>query len=120
MLNLRVVEDSDNPNEVALSCPNCGSDYLHQIRCDAFWREENSEHGVHSISSLLGSESHSRQTLNPSARRDGILVRFECENCSADPELAIVQNKGHTNIYWNSWRKPVSGQSAKVVALPGA
>jgi hypothetical protein len=52
---------------------------------------------------------------NPSSRRDGITIEFECENCNGAPPpqqnpafglsknyLHIVQHKGTTYLSWNN------------------
>ena len=35
---------------------------------------------------------------NPSARRDGLAIRFWCESCDARPVLTIAQHKGSTLV----------------------
>jgi hypothetical protein len=39
-------------------------------------------------------------SLNPSPRRGGILIQFDCECCLAEPQLGILQHKGWTRIEW--------------------
>lgn len=42
----------------------------------------------------------SNMSLNPSPRRGGILIEFDCECCLAKPQLGIFQHKGWTCIEW--------------------
>lgn len=42
----------------------------------------------------------SNMSLNPSPRRGGILIEFDCECCLAKPQLGIFQHKGLTCIEW--------------------
>lgn len=91
----------------ALLCPNCGGDYLHQRSASVFFREtDDSDTGkfVRCTSEKVHEISHIH---NPSPRRDGVLIQFECEDCPADPELAIIQHKGATYVEWHSMRTPV-------------
>lgn len=91
----------------SLTCPKCSSSTLHQKAVKVFFRHGEdvktgrflkcSTEGVHEIS---GDD-------NPSARRDGLLIKFECELCDADPELSIIQHKGSTYIEWHSMRAPL-------------
>jgi hypothetical protein len=39
---------------------------------------------------------------NPSVKRDGIVINFNCEHCDNEAKLrlAIVQHKGQTFFYW--------------------
>lgn len=39
---------------------------------------------------------------NPSARRDGLAIRFTRENSKMD-ELTFAQHKGETMVAWRSW-----------------
>jgi hypothetical protein len=90
-----------------LQCPNCSSENLHQDSASVFFRD--------SEESLTGKffridRTKAEKTLgdkNPSSRRDGLLIEFWCEECDADPILAIYQRKGYTYIHWHSMRKLV-------------
>jgi len=39
---------------------------------------------------------------NPSKRRDGIRIAFECEACGPVQPLVIYQHKGETFVEWES------------------
>ena len=51
--------------------------------------------------------------LNPSARREGIVIRVECESCPAISEYALAQNKGPTYV----WARCI-GADDDAAALP--
>ena len=99
-----------------LKCPKCSENYLHHRNTTIFERSEDdklttviaqSEHEAH-VSSFPSAD-----TCNPSSRRNGILIEFQCEQChydygDASPEggyegcfrLAIIQHKGNTFVEW--------------------
>jgi hypothetical protein len=87
----------------------CGSNNLHHESVKVFWREdEDSQEGTFFESKRVYFNNHIDPNDNPSRRRDGLLVRFWCENCSAEPELAISQHKGTTYVEWQSIRQTVA------------
>ncbi len=89
-----------------LICPNCKCNNLHQTSCTTFWREsEDADSGkiVTTSHQSIVENSH-LMSSNPSNRRDGIVIRFECEQCAAGPMLSIKQHKGTTYIGWDSMR----------------
>jgi len=97
-----------------LLCPLCLKDYpdrrgmwLHQTGVEAFFRDEDAEKGVH------GYIAHKRSfitphgdcgnfSLNPSSRRDGLIIYFFCEwhPHHVTLELHISQHKGVTEMGW--------------------
>jgi Zn-finger nucleic acid-binding protein len=85
-----------------LSCPSCGGVYLHQTHLDSWFREENSDVAMHVSTNQNQVRMDHYNSGNPSTRRDGVLIRFECEQCPATPSLAIVQHKGHTLFEWHT------------------
>ena len=103
--HVRIEDDS-------LACPYCDSDYLHQAAVEVFFRKnEDSIDGIKTTStggSVLGyvmasSQSNDAKNGNPSSRRDGIVIKFICENCCEDPELLIYQHEGQTFIKWKKY-----------------
>jgi hypothetical protein len=47
------------------------------------------------------SDFPSQDTCNPSPRRHGMLIEFDCEQCpDKKMQLAIFQHKGHTYMEW--------------------
>jgi hypothetical protein len=85
-----------------VTCPSCGSSYLHQDSVDVWFREEGSEEARHVFTDRLHSCTDSSNENNPSRHRDGILIHFFCEECTAKPSLAIIQHKGMTLIQWQN------------------
>ena len=82
-------------------CPGCGSDYMHQGRVSVFNRTKEDAHdGVKVVVDGLQVTTHPKLTGNPSLRRQGLTIQFECEQCHDDPVLTIVQHKGNTIIEW--------------------
>ena len=93
-------------------CPHCGNDYMHQGRVRIYERDsEDSVTGLYvDTARMLFIDKHD-MAQNPSRRRQGIRVDFECECCSYfsgdnkdQPstifELCIIQNKGNTYLFW--------------------
>jgi hypothetical protein len=103
-----------------LACPRCTAANLHHECVTIFSRiprpdnldEDGSAHtedgGLVLKTEIAGDEgrapsvksivSHGRN--NPSARRNGLVIRFSCEGCDARPLLAIWQHKGTTMLEW--------------------
>ena len=80
-------------------CPHCGKQYLHHYRVDVFECDEDEETGLHvrvDRDKRLVCDSDLRQ--NPSARRHGLTVRFQCEICAGYCALEISQHKGNTFV----------------------
>jgi hypothetical protein len=73
-----------------------------------FDRKEDSASTVRSLvtgSSVTVGIVDSNHAGNPSSRRDGIVIDFECEQCGGGTdenriELTIAQHKGSTEIGW--------------------
>jgi len=97
-----------------LLCPVCLKNYpdgrgvwLHQEGVEGFFREEDSDKGIHGYIADTGSflavdENCGRNARNPSSRRDGLIIYFSCEWCSPlyTFELRIAQHKGVTMMEW--------------------
>jgi len=104
-----------------LKCPRCGWDYLHLRSVTIYDRAEDAE--VTSVTTVRDglSATHllpSRDIANPSARRDGMAILFECEACSINQnqwspliELTIAQHKGITQLGWRF--EPLTPQEIK-------
>ena len=89
----------ENCGPLTLVCPNCEQQFLHQVSAGVWFREEDDTHtGGHWITQ--GSVRAADPTDNPSRRRSGLSIRFECERCEAKPCLNIVQHKGETFVQW--------------------
>jgi hypothetical protein len=96
-----------------LVCPSCGGDNLHHDRVDVYWREhEDAPSSLAKINAVSGAEMdrggpfENRHEIygvavsegNPSARRHGVRIWFECELCDADVFMNIAQHKGLTMV----------------------
>ena len=100
----------DDTYSNALICPMCGGYYLHQGNTTIYERIEDAP--VTTVIAQNGSEVvktdfPSEDVANPSSRRHGLIIEFECENChgegfkSVQPlRLAIYQHKGITQLTW--------------------
>ena len=87
----------------ALICPRCGSDYLHSGAVKVYDREEDAaETSVTTVNYGLAATHvvESSKAGNPSSRRQGVAVAFECEECEGPLELLIAQHKGGTFVTW--------------------
>lgn len=88
---------SDETGATVLGCPRCGGAHLHHTMVTHHLRE--TEDGLSSASFLPG--QHVKPLGgNPSARRGGVVISFECERCGPDLELTIAQHKGETELAW--------------------
>jgi hypothetical protein len=91
-----------------LYCPSCHQANLHQESCTTFWREsEDSDECNTTYTKCKLTEKKDKYWAlrnNPSSRRDGLLIQFECEHCDCGPVLAIYQHKGSTYVAWHSMR----------------
>ena len=91
-----------------LICPGCNGEWIHQRNTTVFAREEGDD--LTTVLTQNGTDGQivkfpSGDTCNPSPRRQGIIVEFECENCHYDSplpqfRLAIIQHKGNTYVEW--------------------
>lgn len=84
-----------------LLCPKCGCNNLHQIAVDTYFRGEDAEVGIHAHVGFDGVRTDMDVSGNPSARRSGMTITFECEQCDGDKFLHIYQHKGTTYLEWN-------------------
>lgn len=90
-------------DKIELKCPRCGGLNLHQGRVTVFDRAEDAEQTT--VTTVAGglTASHllpSKRVANPSCRRHGLAIAFECEACGAGIELTIAQHKGATEFGW--------------------
>src|SRR4249919_2662032 len=84
-----------------LLCPGCGGEYLHQIAYTIYERPSG-EDGLTIAIDVANVDSiiHSVSRRNPSKRRQGLAILFECEHCDGFIELKIQQHKGTTFLEW--------------------
>jgi hypothetical protein len=98
-------EDAQLEDNILL-CPRCSSNNLHQSTVTVFNRSED-EANVQVTAVAKDGEASTvtitnETTSNPSPRRHGILIDFECELCfdHGRQTLAVYQHKGLTLIEW--------------------
>lgn len=91
-----------------LHCPRCGSNYLHQADTIIYERGEDATQTVKITVSNSITKTEIVQSAgsgNPSRRRHGMAILFNCENCNSfdnppELELTISQHKGSTLLAW--------------------
>lgn len=95
-------------NQPVLECPSCGFGFMHQCGVEVFARdEEDAERGYHvsvdysdGVNLTSGVETDDG---NPSRRRDGIKIKFWCEDCrnKSNPYVLVIkQHKGNEYMHW--------------------
>jgi hypothetical protein len=88
---------------VDLRCPCCGQGYLHHKSVTAYDRQEDEEMLTRTKveNGMVASHLVPHNADNPSQRRHGLVIEFDCENCRADPiQLRFAQHKGVTHVSW--------------------
>ncbi|WP_316194430.1 hypothetical protein [Bradyrhizobium sp. SZCCHNRI3052] len=103
----------DRGSVMDLICPRCGSEYLHHTGAVFFERGEDAASVVKIVvDGASTTTSIDPGADNPSSRRHGMFVKFECEQCSGPGgvlQLNIAQHKGATELSWTfSPRMPIS------------
>jgi hypothetical protein len=97
---------------ISLRCPHCRGDRLYHGRVTVFHRIEDDEMITQTVvtgpTATVEAVPNSR-TTNPSARRDGIEIEFQCELCHREKNLdfanqrmflRIAQHNGRTLLEW--------------------
>ena len=100
MNNIQIKDDD------VLACPHCPNEiesYLHHGRVTVYARREDEP--LVTITEVNNGVAHtkeldSRRSGNPSFRRDGVAICFECEFCGRTSELTIAQHKGQSLLAW--------------------
>ena len=88
-----------------LVCPRChdSHSYLHHGRVTVYDRREDDPRPIKievAGGAALIKRVDSDGSGNPSSRRDGLAIHFECEICGLTSELTIAQHKGQSLIGW--------------------
>ena len=94
------------PQQAVLECPHCPNEiesYLHHGKVTVYARHEDAP--LVTITEVSNGVAHtkeldSRCSGNPSFRRDGVAICFECEFCGRTSELTIAQHKGQSLLAW--------------------
>jgi hypothetical protein len=89
----------------ALTCPRCRYPYLHHGRVVIYDRGQDDEQVTKTTvnGSVAVKRVRARGSGNPSSRRHGLAIRFQCEGCDETSELTVEQHKGMTFF---AWRRP--------------
>jgi len=88
-----------------LRCPHCGFDHLHQVSVTCFERREDAptvRRTRISGTALAQEDVPQEGSGNPSRRRHGVVIAFECEGCRQTTELSFAQHKGQTLVEWRT------------------
>jgi len=91
-----------------LTCPRCGEHYLHHRGVTAFDRGEDDDTVTKTVvttGTTTAQQVSSEGSGNPSKRRHGLSIQFECECCGGNAaddiiEMTIAQHKGCTLLAW--------------------
>jgi hypothetical protein len=85
-----------------LECPGCPGDgaYLHHRVVNVFSRREDNPSQLTSVFHNGTVNVQGNAAGNPSARRDGVSIRFSCELCGGGYALELAQHKGQTEMHW--------------------
>jgi hypothetical protein len=93
----------------ALACPSCGETYLHQGTVEFFFRAAEDAPSKVLVAKSDGTIATTSPNPNPSSRRQGLLIHFQCEYCHITEGgdwsektaiLEIYQHKGQTFMEW--------------------
>jgi hypothetical protein len=95
-----------------LLCPKCGNDFLHHADVIVYDRREDADDTrVTTIGATINvAMVPNARSGNPSSRRDGLAIEFECEGCHGQFELTIEQHKGQTYLNWRDLKCSVCGR----------
>lgn len=84
-----------------LVCPRCEDDHMHHKDVHVYDRNEDALEGSHVHVRYNEVTYNTNLKGNPSSRRSGVTILFECEHCHANPILNIIQHKGCTLLEWD-------------------
>jgi hypothetical protein len=80
-----------------LVCPNCGDEHLYHQSVKVYCRDkEGGETGLMTEISAGATIITTSMDGNPSKRRDGIVINFNCETCDYKSKILIAEKEGQT------------------------
>ena len=98
-------QEAEGGYECSIECPKCGesSGSLHHETVKVFNRDREDElTGFYT--EIRDTKIETRRNIpagNPSSRRDGVVINFNCEQCGSNVgNLCVAQHKGSTFVYW--------------------
>jgi len=84
-------------SEAVLLCPKCDFSYIKITKTELFNRKaEDDLSGLHVSIEGISLRVDDSLIGNPSDRRSGMYIYFECENCPEVSRLSLSQHKGET------------------------
>ena len=95
---VKLSDEISSEGENVLHCPNCDGFYLHQEKTEVFERGEDSPTGLHVNIQDGAAKVDQIITGNPSPRRHGLTVHFNCETCDSAVQMVVYQHKGNTFV----------------------
>lgn len=103
-MKAEVTVDNVYTDQSNLLCPSCNEPYLHQGAIEVYDRAEDAEKvrcTVVEDGNIFSQTTPNATSNNPSSRRHGLRIHFECEHCTdIDFKLNIAQHKGFTLMDW--------------------
>lgn len=84
-----------------LQCPRCQDTWMHQGQVEVFHnhtREHKGEGRRVIVSDAVQVDNDI--STNPSYRRQGLRIHFDCERCGPVQGLVVYQHKGETFVEW--------------------
>jgi hypothetical protein len=116
MNHSKEIRTYDAGDAADLLCPRCGADDLHHVGAIFYERGEDGadvlqltqtlrRYGEDRATGMVTEIVPSDRARNPSSRRSGMAILFECEQCGGGTdadriELTIAQHKGSTEVGW--------------------
>ncbi|WP_289145070.1 hypothetical protein [uncultured Sphingobium sp.] len=102
-MNSKLIKTVDAGSMADLLCPRCGADNLHHGETVFFDRKEDAEEVTRiTVDGADVKVQHGVSNEgNPSLRREGMTIRFSCEQCIGPIWLTFAQHKGSTEIGWH-------------------
>jgi hypothetical protein len=94
-------EPSEDPEQTLL-CPRCHSNYLHHGAVTVYERKREDDVAtmVSTVEDGLVGSGAVDNPPNPSRRRSGLAIDFDCEECGDGIQLTVAQHKGLTLVCW--------------------
>lgn len=103
LLTMKEAPTVDASNWKMLACPVCEMEYLHHHRIEDVRRDEDAKKArcvSIDLEKVVVETANNDETPNPSSRRSGFVVTFDCE-MGHRVFLNFAQHKGSTLMYWS-------------------
>lgn len=94
---MTIIKVEDAGRESRLLCPWCGGSGMHHISVDVVNRkQEDAVFGLKVHVEEMSFAAKDSLDGNPSPRRNGMTIQFNCELCGENSVLSLYQHKGET------------------------